>query len=107
MKKLPLCLLSALAMTACDKPNAEDAAAAPPPPPPAKTAAPQPAPQVAGSGSAPTGDWMWTKANGKQRNSDPLAIKNDRLITPKGTSKTPAPMGLGDDPLDHKSSKSH
>lgn len=80
MKKLPLCLLTALTFAACDKPATDEETPTPTPksstPAAAKRVTPPPTPQA--------GDWMWKNKKGTPRNYDQLRVKDNALdSTPK------------------------
>lgn len=71
MKQLSLCLLAAIALAACNKPEAAE-----------ETPAPSSTPKVARRVSpspTPTSNWMWKDEKGKPRDADPLAVKNNGL----------------------------
>ncbi len=71
MKKLPLCLLTAILFIGCDRtPKAEEEEATPRPKPPATIKAATPAAAT---------DWMWKNSKGKPRENDPLKVTDDPL----------------------------
>jgi hypothetical protein len=98
MKKVLLCFLAPIALVACNKPEAEESApSAPTPSRVARNGTPAPTPQA--------GDWMWKKANGKSRNVDPLAVKNDAFKNTPKAATPKAGLAVKDDPLERKSKK--
>lgn len=80
MNKLSLCLLLALAFAGCNKP-AEEADPTPVPATPRKTT-PTATPPTALNTKPASPDWMWKTSKGKNRDVDPLKIKDDPLEKP-------------------------